>query len=76
MLAILAHSPGFMFEESIGSSNEIVSFHNPIVSTGILCNNLLKLNAFRAPVSKSFRIPMVPPVYIKRILAFEFIIVF
>jgi hypothetical protein len=41
-------------EESIGSSNEIVSFHNPIVSTQEFCNNLLKLNAFRAPVSKSF----------------------
>jgi hypothetical protein len=33
MLAILAHSPGFMFEESIGSSNEIVSISQSIVST-------------------------------------------
>jgi hypothetical protein len=54
-----------MFEESIGSSNEIVSFHNPIVSTPEFFVIILKLNAFRAPVSKSFRIPMVPPVYIK-----------
>jgi hypothetical protein len=33
MPAILAHSLGFMFEESIGSSNEIVSISQSVVST-------------------------------------------
>jgi hypothetical protein len=31
--------------------------HNPTVSAGMRCNNLLKLKALSAPVSKSLLIP-------------------
>jgi hypothetical protein len=75
MLAILAHSPGFMFEESIGSSNEIVS-----ISQSNCFNSeffvITKIKCFQGPSIKILSHPDGPPVYIKRILAFEFIIVF
>jgi hypothetical protein len=44
-----------MFEESIGSSNEIVSIsQSNCFNSGILCNNLLKLNAFKAQYQNPF----------------------
>jgi hypothetical protein len=65
-----------MFEESIGSSNEIVSISQSIVSTQKFFVIIYKIKCFQGPSIQILAHPDGSPVYIKRILAFEFIRVF
>jgi hypothetical protein len=54
-------APSIHVDESIGLQMKWFQSHTQLFQFRILFNNLLKLKAFRAPVSKSLRIPMVPP---------------
>ena len=54
IVAIFTNSERFIFEESIGSSNEMVSIlQSNNFNSGMFCNNSLKLKAFKGSPQKS-----------------------